>query len=814
MTPSSLHNLYHRTKKKFLDLSSSKRLGLLSVTIAVCLLVITAPQITNAGFLDSIIDPTQMFAWVGSGVLWVMAGIMGIAAVLLNVTILQTVLGMGNHINDIIGIQVAWSLLRDIANIIFIFSIVYIGLSLILGINRHGHQQALARLVIIALIINFSLFLTKAVVETSNIMSTQIFRLIIPTTLTTGGPGCNPNDPSPEGTRNCINYGLTGIINNSLGLSTVFDVAGTTTGGGFSGEQKPGIDSAKVFYITVLGSIFLLITAFVFASAAVLLVIRFVILIMLMVFSPLAFAAWILPSTSGYFSFWLKSLLNQSFFAPAYMLMMWMAIKIIEGFGVSTVTGVASTGNNFGAALTGANVSFATVFLNFAIITVFMVAALVVAKKFGAIGADKAYSIGKGWVNKAQSTAYKYARKPVDYTAALAWKNKGKVAAGAAGAAFLPGLVGVGGALAGVAGATTGVAGWLGAKRGVKYVGIESGRKIAEKVNSWNERSMKKPRQEGGVADNIRKATIGRVDNAFGYSQTVATDVKSAQEKIKLLSRDGNFAGISDFIKAQRPDVGDQLFAALPSSDQIKVAALMGKIVKNKRDGTVNAKKTERSIEIKTRVLANLRESAREKYLESMAKDFANDASELYKQISTLGGKDLEYAYSKMTPRIRAVYEGELKKQPDGDARIIELRKKISIEDQEKTGKEAKEAKERSDKRSRKGVLNDLIQQRQVASTADVVQSPTAQENLANLDLRINNTMRVMGDKEAAELNPDTLRNESFARHVTASMLAKIGAADSIPQETKKTLKDNVVIVGNPKAKEWIQKDINKGLFE
>ncbi len=772
-----------------------KRILAISLVVVVTLLFSATPYATHAANLWEIITtPQLMFAWVGSGVLWLMSGILGITAILLNITILQTVTGMGNHINDIIGIQIAWALLRDMANILFIFGIVYIGLNLILGNNRHGHQQALARLVIIALVINFSLFITKTVVETSNVMANTIFRLIIPPG-TTGSQACDGRSTLPENVIQCVNFGITGIINNSLGLTTVFNVGGTANSAGFTSptlNSATAIDASKIFYITALGSIFILITAFVFASAAVLLVIRFVILIILMVFSPLAFAAWILPSTSGYFSYWLKSLLNQSFFAPAYMLMMWIAIKIIEGYGVSTVTGVATRSNNFGAALLGANVSFANVFLNFAIITVFMVAALVVAKKLGAIGADKAYGIGKGWVNTAQSTAYKY---------------KSTIAAGAAGATVFPALVG-GGALLGAA---AGVAGWKGTRVGTKVIADESARFAGRKVNAINERLMKAPVKEGGVKDTIRKATIGRLDNALGYSQTVAADVKSAQEKVKALSRDGNTKGSSDFLLAQREDVRNTLFAGLSPSEQITVGAEMGKNVVT-RDGLVDKKATDKNIKKKAVALSSLRESAREKYLEAMTKDFANDSKELYKQISTLNGDDLTYAYSKMTPRIRAAYETELNKATGNDTRTKSLRKTISIEDQEKTEKEAGEVKARTEKKSRSGDLITLIQQHQTLSTTPTTSNPSSPTG-TEIDNKIRNIIRVMGDKEVTDLKPDVLKSKEFAKHVTVGMLSKIAAVDNITQETKQTLRDNVMSVNNTKGISWLQ-DKGKDLFQ
>ena len=65
----------------------------------------------------------------------------------------------------------AWGIVRDIVNIFFIVSLVYIGIMTILGIHASENKKMVGMVVLIALVINFSLFTTKIVIDASNIMA-------------------------------------------------------------------------------------------------------------------------------------------------------------------------------------------------------------------------------------------------------------------------------------------------------------------------------------------------------------------------------------------------------------------------------------------------------------------------------------------------------------------------------------------------------------------------------------------------------------------------------------------------------------------
>ncbi len=71
-----------------------------------------------------------------------------------------------------------WQLVRDISNIFFIIILVWTGLSAALGIGSISMKKVVPALIINALIINFSLFATRIVIDISNIGARLFYNVI------------------------------------------------------------------------------------------------------------------------------------------------------------------------------------------------------------------------------------------------------------------------------------------------------------------------------------------------------------------------------------------------------------------------------------------------------------------------------------------------------------------------------------------------------------------------------------------------------------------------------------------------------------
>ena len=308
---------------------------------------------------------------------------------LLDYSIKEFVVGFGrNFVETGLGYSVnnLWTVIRDVFNLTFIFGLVFIGFKMILN-NDSDAKRKLIYLILAALLVNFSLFITKFVIDFSNIAATQIAE----TFTQVGGTSQNPAD-TPLGVTN--DYNVAGSFLQIMGLTSLWD---SITGGS---KNVPGGDAGWAYIIGTF--ILLLVCAFVFAAGAFLLTIRFVVLNIYMVLSPVMFLGWVFPGFSGASSKFWSGFLNRAFFAPAYLLMLYIAHHILLGIDSYTLTGTqAGMAGAFSSDVNDARTAFLATFPTFILSCAFMIAAIVVAQKMGAVGADNAMAMSKRFRQKA-----------------------------------------------------------------------------------------------------------------------------------------------------------------------------------------------------------------------------------------------------------------------------------------------------------------------------------------------------------------------------------------------------------------------------
>lgn len=275
---------------------------------------------------------------------------------LLDLTISSLVLGMGEKLTGVgLGgaIDQTWSLIRDISNLAFIFGFIYCGIRIILSPDDSSLKSFVSRIIIGALLINFSLFFVKIIIDFSNFASIQIYNAMM-----TG------------------NGTLATSLTDALGIITIYKVPDAATLATLAGGSK-GI----AFYL--MASVFCVVAGFTFAAAALMLIVRFVTLIFIMVFSPILFAATVFPQTAKYSEQLWGKLLDTAFYAPVFLLITFVSITIINGLNI------APAGGTFVNALTnqGDGSSFGVI-MQFCIIIFFMMQSLLIANKFSIGGSE------------------------------------------------------------------------------------------------------------------------------------------------------------------------------------------------------------------------------------------------------------------------------------------------------------------------------------------------------------------------------------------------------------------------------------------
>ncbi len=71
-----------------------------------------------------------------------------------------------------------WTTARDLANMFFILILIYVAVTIMLSADTGKTMNMLVRVLLIALVINFSFFITRVVIDAGNFTATQFYNNI------------------------------------------------------------------------------------------------------------------------------------------------------------------------------------------------------------------------------------------------------------------------------------------------------------------------------------------------------------------------------------------------------------------------------------------------------------------------------------------------------------------------------------------------------------------------------------------------------------------------------------------------------------
>ena len=311
--------------------------------------------------------------WVAILVLQLANLILWIAGTVLNAIVQFTIVDMSLNISRVGGIDTAWRAIRDIANMGFIFILLYAAIKTILGMGSET-KKLVVSVIVVAILINFSLFFTKLVIDASNVLAVFFYDVLAPGALADADTG------------------LSDMMMRPLGLTSLQNTIG------FGGL----LDGKKMIIIGVMGSIFVIIAAFVFFAIAIMFVIRFVVLIFVLILSPIAFMAFVLPALKPYGDKWKDALIGQAFFAPIYFMLTYIVVVVANGLFADPAD--AASQGTFSSAFVGQETDIGDgrvqggnigIVMNFIIMIALLITSLIIAKSW----ANKAGSIVAG-INK------------------------------------------------------------------------------------------------------------------------------------------------------------------------------------------------------------------------------------------------------------------------------------------------------------------------------------------------------------------------------------------------------------------------------
>lgn len=222
---------------------------------------------------------------------------------------------------------IAWKIMRNLANIAFVITFLIIIFSQLTGagISNYGVKKMLPRLVIAAILVNLSYWVTAIAVDLSNIIGNNTYNIL--RNLPLGN--ISPQDNLAE---TITGWALGGSAALALGIW------GTPIAISAAGTLGIALFWAVAAIVLIAGLSLLL--------AFLVMALRQAMIIILIIVSPLAFVAYLLPNTEKYFNLWRKSLTTLLVFYPLFSL-------LFGGAYVASMVILGSAGQQNNEAATG-----------------------------------------------------------------------------------------------------------------------------------------------------------------------------------------------------------------------------------------------------------------------------------------------------------------------------------------------------------------------------------------------------------------------------------------------------------------------------
>lgn len=283
-------------------------------------------------------------------------------------------------------IFIVWNYARNISNIIFVILLLVVIYSQVtgLGISNYGIKRTLPRIIVAAILVNLSFFFASLVVDISNIIGTSLRDLLT----NIGESAIASGAVSPE-------------ISFDINIADVF--AAIITGGTIFGVSLAFAGG----FSALLASIIPVIVGGVVAVAAGLITIslRQAVVSLLVMISPLAFVAYLLPNTEKWYRKWFQLFMQMIFFYPMFSLL----------FGASRLAGwvlMTSTDNGWGIIL-GVAVQIFPLFFGISLMKMSGTILGNVNSFFNGLGSH-ATNASRNWANeiRARRRAAYFANKP------------------------------------------------------------------------------------------------------------------------------------------------------------------------------------------------------------------------------------------------------------------------------------------------------------------------------------------------------------------------------------------------------------------
>lgn len=264
-------------------------------------------------------------------------------------------------------IELLWRFVRDIANIVIVFSMLYLAIRTIIEGEGFADKKKLASVLLAAILINFSLFFTRLALTISNDVALSI-RNQIHFNASTGTPtGANVADTSLGDAQNGRQSTLSEGIVHTLGIPKTINYISNESVKSGSLIDYQGVQFQYLLMLTfsVIG------VSVILVGGALILLYRFIAFIFLMIGAPFGLVALFIPWLKQHGDKWFNMVKALTFLAPVYFLSFYVSMMLLSQ--------IVKLGT---VAQAGSNANFMAVLVQMAVQTILIVGTLIVTILF------------------------------------------------------------------------------------------------------------------------------------------------------------------------------------------------------------------------------------------------------------------------------------------------------------------------------------------------------------------------------------------------------------------------------------------------
>ena len=184
------------------------------------------------------------------------------------------------------GVNYAWSIVRDIANVLFVALFLFVIFSQLtgVGIDNYGIKKILPKLIVVAILINLSYVICELAVDVSNILGVGLNSLLSNAASEVGAA------EGISGGSYAASWSVTGLLAvGGTGLFLLLNPAGA-------------LAAAAAIGLSVLGLVISVVTSMLFLY--LILIVREAGIVLAIVIAPVALACYMLPNTEKLYKKW------------------------------------------------------------------------------------------------------------------------------------------------------------------------------------------------------------------------------------------------------------------------------------------------------------------------------------------------------------------------------------------------------------------------------------------------------------------------------------------------------------------------------